>query len=405
MCGGVHRVSIGASDTAGRQERKASSELGLRSDLRSLKIAIVHDWLTGLGGQEKVLLAWHELFPKAPIYTSVYNRKKMPAAFGQLDIRTTWLQRLPFFRFKHQFVAPLRALAFRMLKLKGYDLVLSMSSAESKFVRVDSSKTLHICYCNTPTRYYWSHYDDYKKHPGFGKLDPLIRLLMPFWVRLMRRWDYAAAQKVAVFIGNSKNVSARIKKYYHRDSYSLFPPVETDSFRLDGHNRNGLLVVGRQIPYKRFDLAVAAANRLDLSLTVIGDGPEHDKLVTTAGKTVKFKRVNDNELAEAYASAEVLLFPGEEDAGIVPLEAMASGTPVVAFSKGGALESVVDGKTGVLFSEQTVDSLAAAIKKAQAINWNRPAIRAHARAFSKQAYLDNLAKIISREFAKFKESR
>lgn len=373
-----------------------------RVDVNQLKVAIVHDWLTGIGGQEKVLLAWHKLFPDAPIYTSVYDRKNAPPEFRNMQIRTTWLQHVPFLRFRHQFVAPLRGLAFLSLKLKGYDLVLSMSSAESKFVRVNAKKTLHICYCNTPTRYYWSHYEQYRRNPGFGKLNPLIRLLMPFFVRVMRRLDFSAAQRVGVFIGNSKNVSERIKKYYRRSSYSLFPPVEIERFTLElNKNRDELLVAGRQIPYKRFDLAVKAANKLGLSLTVIGDGPEHQKLRSIAKDNVSFITASDKLLAKKMSSAELLLFPGEEDAGIVPLEAMASGTPVVAYAKGGALETVIDGKTGVLFQQQSVDALVQAITIAHKKKWNHTAIRKHAESFSTENYLNELSAIIEKEYAKF----
>ncbi len=370
--------------------------------LSGLKIAIVHDWLTGIGGQEKVLLAWHKLFPDAPIYTSVYDRKNAPPEFRNMQIHTTWLQHVPFIRFRHQLVAPLRGLAFLSLKLKGYDVVLSMSSAESKFVRVDPKKTLHICYCNTPPRYYWSHYDDYKKNPGFGKLNPVIRLLMPFFVRIMRRMDFSAAQRVGVFIGNSKNVSERIKKYYRRSSYSLFPPVEIERFNLSSaKNRSGMLVAGRQIPYKRFDLAVKAANKLNLPLTVIGKGPEHQKLRSIAKNNVSFMTASDEMLGKKMSEAELLLFPGEEDAGIVPLEAIASGTPVVAYAKGGALEAVIDGKTGVLFKQQSVDSITEAINKALGKKWNPATIRKHAQNFSTENYLARLSAIIEAEYEKF----
>lgn len=369
------------------------------------RVALAHDWLTNVAGGERVLLAIHEIYPEAPIYTSVYNRQALPEVFQNMTIKTTWLQHLPLFKYKHQLVAPLRAKAFEKFKFDDFDLVISDSSSDAKGIKVDPQKTLHINYCHTPTRYYWSHYEDYKKEPGFGKMNWLIRPIITPSVKIMRRWDYKAAQRVGVFIANSQSVAHRIKQYYNRDSYVVFPPVEMDRFKIGGEDRDGLLLAGRQVAYKRFDLAVEAANNLQLPLLVIGNGPEHNRLRKIAGPTVTFKEAVDAEMAEAYASAKLLLFPGEEDAGIVPLEAMASGTPVVAYAKGGALESVGDGESGVYFHSQTVDSLCDAIKTALILPWDRQKIRAQAEQFSRQNFEKKLKAIIDKEYADFKSQK
>ena len=363
------------------------------------RIALAHDWLTGMGGGERVLLALKQLYPEAPIFTSVYNPDRLPEEFRTFDIRTSWLQRVPLAKRKHQLFPLLRAKAFESFEFDDFDIVISDSSSDAKGIRVNPRTTLHICYCHTPTRYYWSHYEDYRRRPGFGRLDPLIRPVIPLLVRRMRRWDYAAAQRVDLFIANSVAVKRRIKKYYGRDSVVIFPPVDFERFELGNSRRSGLLAVGRQIAYKRFDLAVLAANRLNLPLTVVGDGPERQRLGKLAGPTVRFIKLNDRQLAETYAAAELLLFPGEEDAGIVPLEAMASGTPVVAYARGGALESVVDGQTGVLFKPQSVEGLCAAIQKAGNIKWDRPSIRSHAEQFSRPRFQLKISDIVARRYA------
>jgi glycosyltransferase involved in cell wall biosynthesis len=366
----------------------------------NLRVALVHDWLTNMGGAEKVVLALHELFPKAPLYTSAYLPAKLPEYKG-IDVRTSFIQKIPLLKSRHKLAFWLRPRAFERFDLSGYDLVISDTTAEAKGV-ITKPGTLHVCYCNTPTRYYWSGYDEYIRNPGFGPLNPIARLIMPLWIRHLRKWDLKAAQRPQVYIGNSTEVARRIKQYYHREAYALFPCVNVEQFPLSDAKRSGFVVAGRQVPYKRVDLAIEACNQLDLPLRVIGNGSEHDNLRKLAGPTIRFEQANDQELAAAYGSAEALLYPAEEDAGIVPVEAMSTGTPVIAYGKGGVLDSITDGKTGVLFKEQTVEGLVAAIKQAQAKQWDHRAIHEHAQQFSKAEFQAKFMRILEDEFAKFR---
>lgn len=335
------------------------------STIRTQKIAIVHDWLTNMGGAEPLLLEMHKLYPDAPIYTSVYDKDKMQA-FAGLDVRTTYLQKIlpKFLRYKHILWPVLRAHAFRRLDMSDYDVIISSSTAESKAVKKRSG-ALHICYCNTPTRYYWSHYEEFRNSFNFGALNIFVKPFIPLFVRWMRRLDLQSVQGVDFFIANSNEVKRRIKKYYNRDSTVIFPAVNTKRFVKNDSKkqaRKGFVIWGRHVPYKRFDLAVEACTRLNLPLTVIGTGPETKKLKVMAGPTITFAgRASDEELERIAHQSEAFLFPGEEDFGISPVEAMAAGLPVIAYKSGGALDYVIEGKTGVFFEEQTVESLCDAL--------------------------------------------
>jgi glycosyltransferase involved in cell wall biosynthesis len=364
-----------------------------------MKVAIVHDWLTNPGGAEKVVLTFAKAYPDAPIFTSVYDPAGCPG-FEKLDVRTTYLQKIPLAKQKHQFFPILRSNAFRKLDLSEYDLVLSSSSADAKAIQVKPG-AIHICYCHTPTRYYWSHYEEYVKQPGFGKLDPMIRPVIPPMVKLMRKYDLEAASRVTYFIANSTEVKHRIKTYYHRDSAVLYPPVDTKMFNLGTGKREGFIVVGRQVPYKRIDLAVAACSKLGLPLTVIGDGSEHHTLQSMAGPTVRFLgRAPDDVLAKELAKAQALIFPSFEDAGITPLDAMASGTPVIAYGQGGVLDSVVPGKTGMFFDSQTTESLMGALKAFNPDDFDAQEIRAHAEQFDESIFIQKLHKLVDQFVAK-----
>lgn len=360
------------------------------------KVAIVCDWLTTMGGAEKVVLTVAKAFPRAPIYTSVFTPKTMPA-FKGLDIRTTYLQKLPMFlRRKHQLFPVIRTHAFRRLDLDEYDIIISIASAEAKAVQ-KRPDAVHICYCHTPTRYYWSHYDEYKHEPGFGPLSPLIRLIIPPFVAWMRRLDLRSVKGVDYFIANSSTVAGRIKKFYHRNSYILNPPVEMHRFRtlpITG-KRRGFVVVGRQVPYKRVDLAIAACNDLKLPLVVYGKGSEHERLAGMAGPTVKLAvDASDAEIATALAHAEGYIMPQEEDFGIIQIEAMAAGTPVIAFAEGGSKDAVIEGKTGLFFAQQTVKSLMGALKRFRPTQFDPKIIQKHAQTFSEEQFTTKLQKFI-----------
>lgn len=364
-----------------------------------MKLAIVCDWLTNQGGAERVIESLHSAFPTAPIYTSVYNRKRLPQ-FKRADIRVSYLQKLPLATSHHKLFPIMRRRAFESFDLSDFDVVLSVSSAEAKGIHTPDNTT-HISYILTPTRYYWSEYQRYIKQPGFNAfLDPLIRIIAPRIIPRMRRWDFNASQRPDVLVGISTAVVKRIEQYYKRPAKLIFPPVRTDRFRGGNSHRYGLLVVSRLTPYKRIDLAVLAAKKLDIELTVIGRGPELARLKKAAGPKTRFlQNVNDNDVAEALAGAKAFLFPGEEDFGITILEAAASGTPTIAYGKGGALDTVKDGITGILFNNQTVESLIAAIRIALGKKWNTKDLRNHAEEFSEAIFINKMKRLIESALA------
>lgn len=366
---------------------------------RNPKIAIVTDWLTSMGGAERVALELHNIFPDAPIYTSVYDAANMPE-FNGIDIRTTYLQRIlpKKLRYKHVLWPVLRAFAFRKLDMSEYDIIISNTTAEAKAVR-KRPDAVHICNCNTPIRYYWSHYNEFKRDFDFGALTPIIRPLIPFFVRWMRKLDLKSVEGVDVWIANSTAVQERVKKYYNRPSTVVHPPVDIDRFEPARTRDDYYVALGRQVPYKRIDLAVAAATKLNLPLRVYGNGGEHKKLVEMAGPSVqfftdRFGDASDQAVAQALNSAKGYIFPAEEDFGIVQVEALAAGAPVIAYGKGGALDIVQDGESGVLFDEQTVESVVDAIKKAEQINFLPATLRRKSKRFDKGLFATKIRKIV-----------
>ncbi len=325
------------------------------------KIALVCDWLVGVGGAERVIATLHEMFPEAPIYTSQYN-PETTKWLGKADVRTGWLQRLP--TGLRKFLPVLRAWYFSHLDLSEYDLVISSSGAEAKAVKT-GTKTVHISYCHAPTHYYWIRYEQYLQTPGFGHFNWLARIGLKLLVGPMRRWDKRAAQRPDYLIANSVFTQTQILKYYGRDSVVIHPPVDTARFKAPSEQkRDGYVTAGRQTPYKQFDLAIKACNKLGVSLTVIGDGPEHNNLLRIAGPTIRFVTdVSDAEVAHYFTAARAFIFPTDhEDFGIVPVEAMAAGTPVIAFNGGGPLDYVINGKTGLFFSPLTTKGLLKALE-------------------------------------------
>lgn len=365
-----------------------------------LKIAIVHDWLTNMAGAEKVLLEIKQAFPEADIFTSVYDPDNLPQ-FKDLDIKTTWLQKTPFLKYNHQFWAWLRPFAFRSLNLKDYDVIICTESAEAKNAR-GRKDALHISYNNTPIRYYWSHYTQYKSNPGFGKLNFIVRGILPIMVPPLRRIDYKAAQKIDYFIANSSEIKRRVMKHYNRNSTVINPPVDYKRFvpKKTSSKRSGYIIAGRQVAYKRFDLAIAACNRLGINLTVVGDGPEHEKLVAMAGKTIKFKtNVNDKQLVELFHSHEAFIFPAEEDFGIVPIEAMAAGMPVIAYAKGGVEDWMIEDKTGKTFNKQTVESLLKVLKNFNVKDYKKKDLLDNAQRFSASRFQKEIKKFVEEKYS------
>ena len=359
-----------------------------------MRVAIVHDWLTNLGGGERVVEALHEMFPEAPIYTSVYDKDRLKL-FTNADIRTSFLQKWPMAIKKHQLYPTLRTLAFESFDFSQYDLVISSSSAESKGI-ITPTGTTHISYIHTPTRYYWSGYEDYLESPGLGIFSPLAKLILPRLVKKMRRWDFAAAQRPDFLVANSNTVQKRISQYYKRKSAVINPPVDIDRFASQ-QSKDGdyYLVVGRLIPYKRVDLAVKACTELGKKLVVVGVGPELKKLKAIAGDTVVFKgALSDKHITKLYLGCKAFIFTAYEDFGITPVEAMAAGKPVITYGFGGAAETVVDGETGIFFKEQTMQSLMAAMISFEDKVFSQDKIIKRAKLFSKETFKANIRNTI-----------
>ena len=360
---------------------------------RQLKVALVHDYLNQYGGAERVLEELHALFPSAPVYTSMYWPEKMSATIRGLDVRTSFMQKLPLVTRNHQPFLLLYPLAFESFDLTGFDVVISNSSAFCKGV-VTSPGTLHICYCLTPMRWVWNYHAYVERE----KLGMLARLVLPAAISQLRSWDVATAQNVDRFLAISRTVAARIRKYYRRDASVIYPPVNCDAFALPASRVDSYyLIVSRLIPYKRIDLAVDAFTRLGLPLKIVGSGGRDlPALRSRAGKNVEFVgRVSDAELKQLYANCRGLVFPGEEDFGIAPLEANASGRPVIAYAGGGALDTVIDGRTGTLFPQQTVDSLIDAVRRTEAIAWDCDQLRAHARKFDREVFRQQMQQFVA----------
>lgn len=363
----------------------------------SPKIALVTDWLTTMGGAEPLLLEIHKLFPDAPIYTSVYDHDKMPAFHG-IDVRTTDLQqKIPRrLRYKHALWPVARAEAFRKLDLSEFDIIISTSSAEAKAVRKTRPGQVHIAYIHTPTRYYWSHYEEFRREFSFGKLTPFIRPFIPYFVKKMRKLDLESVEDIDVFIANSTVTQSRIKQYYGKPSTVVHPPVDIHRFTPPPKSkRSGYVLWGRHVPYKRFDLAIEACNQLKALLTVIGTGPDTERLKKLAGPTIRFTgRISDEALVDEAQHAKAFLFPNEEDFGISAAEAIAAGTPVIAYAKGGALDIVQDGETGVLFDEQTIESLVAAMQKADSIKFLPATLHRKSKRFAPSLFHTKIRKIV-----------
>lgn len=353
--------------------------------IREPKVAIVCDWLTNMGGAERVVLQLHKIFPEAPIYTSTFEADKMPL-FKNADVRTAWFRKLPGFLRKHQLLTLPRQWYFGNLKLKGYDLVISASGAEAKAVRAPDGVHVNMCY--TPTLYYWVKPENYFNKSGTDGLNPIWRLGLKLLLPYARRWDLKASKRPDKMYAISTAVQARIKKYYGRDSKLLYPPTDIERFENDGNQkREGFVVFGRQVTHKRIDLAIAACNEISAKLTVVGNGPEHQSLMNIAGPTVTFKtNVSDEDMVKYIAGAEAFIFPNEEDFGIVAVEAQAAGTPVVAYRAGGSLDTVVEGVTGEFFDDQTVKSLSEKLKGFNYKIYNRQSIIENARKFSNQQF-------------------
>ena len=357
-----------------------------------MKVALVHDYLNQMGGAERVVLALHELFPDAPLYTSIYDPKRVDPAFQKIDIRTSFMQKMPFVMKHHQPYLPFYPFAMEGLDLRGYDLVLSSSSAFGKGVIVKPG-TMHICYCHTPMRWCWNYHEYVERE----QLGGMARRILPFLITWLRVWDQASAMRVDHFIANSPVVAERIEKYYRRDSVVIPPPVEASRFPFDPATQPGdyFLVLSRLAPYKRIDLAIQACNQLGLPLVVIGSGRDEKPLKAMAGLTVRFLGgLSDQEVVTYITHCRAFLFPGEEDFGITPLEVQVAGRPVIAYGAGGVLASVVEGVTGTFFYEPTAESLASVLASFDERQYHPQTVRNHALDFDKPRFQRRILQFI-----------
>jgi glycosyltransferase involved in cell wall biosynthesis len=360
--------------------------------LPSVRTALVHDWLTGMRGGEKCLEVLCELFPSAPIYTLVAFPDKVSETIRAHPIRTSFLQKLPMVERRYRHYLPLFPAAIERFNLSGFDLVVSSSSAVAKAVR-PHPRALHISYVHSPMRYVWDLFDQYFSRERNGAVAYAFISLV---AGRLRRWDARVSDRVHHFIANSAHIRDRIARCYGRDATVIHPPVDTGRFSCEGRNNDGFLIVSALVPYKRIDIAIHAFNRLGLPLRIVGDGPEAETLKAAAGPNIRFDGwLPDADIADAYRNCRALVFPGEEDFGIVPVEAMASGAPVIAFGRGGAMETVIEGTTGVHFPEASADSLVAALDRFHAMSFDPAALRAHARTFDRSVYADRMASFIA----------
>lgn len=367
-----------------------------------MKVALVHDWLTTLGGSERVVLTLARMFPGAPVFTSVHDPERLPAEFRTLDVRPSFLQRLPGAARHHQALLPLMPLAFEQHDLRGFDLVISSHHACAKGVVVDAS-ALHVSYVHTPMRYAWDLAPDYAK-----TLSPVKRALAAPLLHYLRLCDVAASLRVDQFVANSRVVAGRIAKHYRRESQVVHPPIRVADFPAPGTHAadDPYLVVSRLVPYKRVDLAIEAARLANRRLRVVGDGPLYRELRAMAGKDVEFLgHVPDALVRQELARCRALLFPGFEDFGLTPLEAMACGRPVIAYGRGGALETVVSGVTGTFFGEQTAASLAEAIARFESQSFAPEAIRRHAAGYDEAVFAEKFRALVEGWYVAFREER
>ncbi|CAD7842089.1 Glycosyltransferase [Olavius algarvensis spirochete endosymbiont] len=356
--------------------------------LNGLKVALVHDWLISPGGAERVLKEFAYLFPEASIFTAVYDRKTMGSMFAENRILVSYMQRVPFAKKHYRKMLALMPRAFEEFDLSDFDLILSSSSCCAKGV-ISSASTLHISYVHTPMRYAWELYPDYIRQVGF-----LTRLAMRIQMSSIRQWDALSGIRVDKYLANSREVAARISKTYRRDAAVLHPPVRTDFYSPDSNPDrcdDYYLVVSRLVAYKRVDLAIKACNKLGRKLIIIGSGPQEKRLKKLAGPQIFFLgEVSDSRIREHYRNCRAFLFPAFEDFGITPVEAQACGRPVVALGRGGALDTVIPGLTGVFFDEQAEDSLINGIRELENHHWDSVKIRHHAEKYDRKIFLSKL---------------
>lgn len=357
-----------------------------------MRIAIVHDYFTQLGGAEKVAEEMFQMFPRASLFSTVAFRDQMPPGLRKTKVNTSWMQHLPRIRSYYRLYFLLYPFAVSRLNLSDYDLVISSSSGYVKGVAA-SRDAMHICYCHTPMRWAWN-FDGYSQREA---MSPTMRVALQAMTSLLRQWDIGASRQPDHFIANSKVVADRIQSAYGRTAEVIHPPIDVNHFRPSDEVDDYYMVLSRMVSYKRLDLAVEACTRLGRNLIVVGGGPHRNSLESSAGPTVRFVgRLPDAEVVRLASRCRALLFPGEEDFGMAPLEVAAAGRPTIAFRAGGATETILDGSTGLFFNEQTPESLMDAIERFERFDWSPVEIRKHAEGFSVPVFRQRLSRFLER---------
>ncbi len=356
-----------------------------------IRTALVHDNFAQMGGAERVAEVLGGLLPGADIFTTLAVRERLSVGLRAATIQTTWMQRLPALQrlYRHYFL--LYPFAIESIDLRQYDLIVTSCFGYAKGVRTRPG-ALHICYCHNPMRWVW-RYDDYAARERFNSFN---RVILPRLLSRLKQWDIRAGQRPDFFIANSELVAGRIRRFYGRECIVIPPPIDTSRFRLISRDEDHYLVLSRLVPYKRIDLAIQACNRLGRRLIVIGDGPDRRRLESLAGPTVTFMGRQPDDIVEEYAgTCRALLFPGEEDFGLAPLELNAAGRPVICYRGGGTLETVIEGVTGVFFNEPEVLSMSSAILDFELASWNRDAMRRHAEKFDVSVFARRFTSFVS----------
>ncbi|MFB0564779.1 MAG: glycosyltransferase [Candidatus Aminicenantaceae bacterium] len=370
--------------------------------MKEARVALIHDWLTGQRGGEKVLEVLAEIFPNAPIYTLFHFQGSQVEEIEEREIKTSFLQNLPLLRKKYRYYLPLFPLAAELFDLREYDFIISSSHCVVKGI-IPHPEALHVCYIHSPMRYTWNQYFSYF---SADKLSFFSRLIIPPMIHYLRLWDESASHRVNCFIANSKNVARRVKRYYGREAEVIYPPVDSDFFHPGETQENYYLIVSALVPYKKIDLAVEAFNQTGVSLKIVGYGPDYKKLKKLAKPNIQFfGGLNSNDLLKVYQRAKALILPGEEDFGITSLEAQSCGIPVIAYGRGGALESVIAGKTGVFFPELEVSRLVAVLDKFESMEFNKTIIRENAMKFSRNIFKEKLAAFLREKWSDFVNMR
>lgn len=355
-----------------------------------MKIALVHDYLAQDGGAERVLLSLHRMWPEAPIFT-LFHAKGSVSGFDGADIRESYIARLPWGRKKYQWYLPLMPQAFESFDFTGFDVVISSTSAFAKGI-ITSPETLHICYCHTPTRYLWTDTQEYIADLKYPKV---IKIFLPRLFHRLRVVDQLAASRVEKFVANSHTVQERILKYYRRESEVVFPPVEVSRGTIATPIDDYFISGGRLVPYKRFDLIIEAFNRLKHKLIIFGDGPSMVELKKRSKENIVFTgRISEEEKMKLLSRSKAFIHPQLEDLGITPIESMANGRPVIAYGAGGALETIVDGVTGVFFNTQSWNALFEVVEAFDPAAWDPTVIRAHAEKFSTAVFERRMKEIV-----------